>query len=272
MALIAEFRKNVTESTPLLAVVGATDYAVERVRQVAANPATLQEEMGKTLAALETVPAAVQARVKKLDSKTVQQVPALAMARALETAGKVEASYEEFAARGKELLERVGQRKPTQGLINQGKVTVTRTKAVVTTARKTMDDTTTAARQVVARGRREADQAVAQVAESVAATERVVAARVKRAPSTPAAAPKTEAKAAPKTETKSEAKTEAMAEVAPTTAAPVTPARTVRKPAPRTRKSPAAPKASAKSATKAPGKASPKSPTTATPSSAEGTD
>jgi heparin binding hemagglutinin HbhA len=177
MALMTEIRKNVTESTPLRAVVGATDYAVERARAAVAGAGHLQEEAEKALAALETVPATFQARVKKLDAKSVQQVPSLAVARALEVAGKVEASYERFAVRGKELIERVSNQKATQDLIKQGKVTVSRTKAAVTTARKAVDETASAARGVVTLGRREVGAAVAEVEQSVAATEKVVAER-----------------------------------------------------------------------------------------------
>ena len=182
---LADIRKNVTESTPLLAVVGATDYAVERVRHAAATASGLhlQEEVEKTLAALETaletVPATVQAQVRKFDAKTVQQVPAIAVARALEAAGKVESSYEQLAVRGKELLDRVSQQKATQDLIKQGKATVTRTRAAVTTARKAVDETTAAARGVVTIGRREAVESVADVESSVAETEKVVAERGK---------------------------------------------------------------------------------------------
>jgi hypothetical protein len=182
---MTEIRKNVTEATPLMAMVGATDLAVERVRAVAANADHWQEqwqgEVEKRFAALEEVPAHLQARVKKLDTKAVQQVPALAVARALEAAGKVEAEYEKLAERGKELVDRIGDQKATQELIHSGKVTISRTRAAVTTARKAVDETAHAAANVVHVGRRQAEKAVdevgAEVAESVAATEKVVAQR-----------------------------------------------------------------------------------------------
>lgn len=180
MALMTDIRKNVTESTPVLAVVGATDFAVERVRAAAANAGALQGEVEKTFAALETVPATLQARVKKLDAKSVQQAPSLAVARALEAAGKVEEWYEQFAARGKKLIDRVVNQKATQDLMNQGKVTISRTKAAVTTARKAVDETTSAALGVVHIGRHEAAEAAAEIEQSVAATEKVVAARTRR--------------------------------------------------------------------------------------------
>jgi heparin binding hemagglutinin HbhA len=174
MTLITEIRKNVSESTPLMAMVGATDYAVERMRAAAGNASTLQVELEKRVHALEKVPAIVEERVKSIDPKAVQQVPALAVARALEAAGRMEQSYEQLAVRGKDLLERVGRQKATQDLLRQGKVTLSRTRAAVTTARKAVDDTAAAALSAVNFGRHQAAETVADVAGSVAATEKVV--------------------------------------------------------------------------------------------------
>jgi heparin binding hemagglutinin HbhA len=190
MALITEIRKNVSDSTPLLAVVGATDYAVERVRSAAKDASALQGEFekrvaalegrfGKGMQALENLPALVEEQVKKIDARTVQAVPALAVARALEAAGRMEQSYELFAVRGKELLDRVSQQQATQDLIKQGKVTLSRTRAAVTTARKAVDETVDAALNAVSIGRHETSEAAAEVAESVAATEKVVEERAR---------------------------------------------------------------------------------------------
>jgi hypothetical protein len=186
MPRITEIRKNVSESTPLLAVVGATDYAVERVRAAAKDASALQGEFGKRVQALEKVPALVEERVKivedrvrHIDPKAVQAVPALAVARALEAAGRVEQSYEKFAVRGKELLGRVARQQATQDLIEQGKVALSRSRAAVTTARKAVDETVDAALSAVNIGRHEAAGAVGDVAESVAATEKVVEERAK---------------------------------------------------------------------------------------------
>jgi hypothetical protein len=176
MTLITEIRKNVTESTPLMAVVGATDYAVERVRHAAGNAAHLQDELGRRVQLLEKVPATVQERVRAFD---VQAVPAQAVARALETAGRVEQSYELFAARGKELIDRVAAQSATQDLLAQGRTTLSRTRAAVTSARRAVDETTAAALGAVTLGRREAASTVAEVADSVAATEKVVEERTK---------------------------------------------------------------------------------------------
>jgi hypothetical protein len=212
MSRIAEIRKSVTESTPVLAVVGATDVVVERVRTTTSTTAAraekvqagledalttyqvelrkgleaAQAEVGKTLAAYQIGldPQRVQTKVVEAVQQVptvVQHVPALAVSRALEVAGQVETGYAGLAERGKQLVERVRQQKPTQDLVEQGKLTLTRTRAAVTTARKAVDDTTAAARSAVTIGRREAGEtaeAVEQTLEaSVEKTERVVAER-----------------------------------------------------------------------------------------------
>jgi heparin binding hemagglutinin HbhA len=212
MSRIAEIRKSITESTPVLAAVGATDVVVERVRTTTSTAVAraeqvqagleealttyqvelrkgleaAQAEVGKTLAAYQIGldPQRVQTKVVEAVQQVptvVQQVPALAVSRTLEVAGQVETGYAGLAERGKQLVERVRQQKPTQDLVEQGKLTLTRTRAAVTTARKAVDETTAAARSAVTIGRREAGEtaeAVEQTFEaSVEKTERVVAER-----------------------------------------------------------------------------------------------
>ncbi len=159
MPVITDLRKSLTEYPPVLAVVGATDLAVEQVRKAAADPAALQAEVGNRLtkAANEVEKAvsgidsaSVQAFVSKnLDPKTLRetarQAPALVVARALEVAGELETGYEHLAARGKALVHRIEKQKPTQDLVTQGKATLRRTRAAVTTGRKAID---TAEREV----------------------------------------------------------------------------------------------------------------------------
>jgi heparin binding hemagglutinin HbhA len=205
MSRITEIHRSVTDSTPLLAVVGATDVVVERVRAAAARAekaqagledalntyqvelrkglSAAQTELGKTIHAYQVglEPARIQARAQAAVQQVpaaVQQAPALAVSRALEVAGQVETSYSELAERGRQLVERVRRQKPTQDLLAQGRVTVNQAKAAVTTARKAVDDTTTAARSAVTIGRREAGETAADVQkeleQSVAQTEKLV--------------------------------------------------------------------------------------------------
>ncbi len=193
MTVLADLRKSVTESTPVLAMVGATDFAVERVRKAAGDTAAfqagvetrvskLQQEVEKTVSGID--PAWLQnllakAKDPKALQATAQQVPALAVSRALEVAGQVESRYESFAARGKSLMSRVQSQKATTDLITQGKATLGRSKAVVTTARKAVDDTAAAAKGAVTVARREAKTALADLTGVVETTQKTVKADTK---------------------------------------------------------------------------------------------
>jgi hypothetical protein len=191
MATITDIRKTVSESTPILALVGATDAAVRQVQYVVSNASTIQSEVEARVGKLqEDVEKAVtgfdakqlQAKfAERLDPKALQaaaqQVPALAFARALDVAGRAEAGYESLAERGKVVVERVRSQKATQDLIKQGKVTLSRTKAAVTTARKAVDETANAALGVVKAGRNETAAAANETvvaAEEAVVTERAV--------------------------------------------------------------------------------------------------
>jgi len=126
MSRITEISKNVTESTPVLVVVGATDAVVGRVRSAAEDAQKVQAgiedalntyqlelrkglqaaqvELGKTIQAYQVglEPARIQAKVTEAVQQlpsSVQQVPALAVSRALEVAGQVESSYAGLAER-----------------------------------------------------------------------------------------------------------------------------------------------------------------------------
>jgi hypothetical protein len=77
------------------------------------------------------------------------------------------------------LLDRVARQQATQDLIKQGKVTLSRTRAAVTTARKAVDDTVDAALSAVNISRHEAAEVIDGVADSVAATEKVVEERTR---------------------------------------------------------------------------------------------
>jgi heparin binding hemagglutinin HbhA len=143
------------DPTPLYAVVGVTDLAVERVRAAVRSAALAQVEAQKAISEFDA-------------RSTAQEVPTRAVAAALTFASRAEAQYEELAKRGKTLYQRVRTQQSTQELLNQAGNTVSRTKGAVTTARKAADDTATAVRGTLNIGRRQA----AEVVESTeAATE-----------------------------------------------------------------------------------------------------
>ena len=156
MTLVNDIRKTVTDRTPVLALVGATDLVVEKVRGAQAQATRLRVDLSR----------------EDLDVKTLQgqaqQVPAVALNKTIELAGKAEEAYEDLAARGEKLVDRIKRQKATQDLLAQGKVTISRGKAAVTTVRKAAVDTRTAAKATVTTARREGGEVVADTQQSVA--------------------------------------------------------------------------------------------------------
>jgi heparin binding hemagglutinin HbhA len=182
-----------SEPTPLYALVGATDLAVESFRNALADAARrqaefqaqfehLQTELIKRRAEVRTELVKRRAEVQKLlgEPKRLQaeleQVPGLVFGHTMEAAVKAETYYEELAARGKTLVERLCTQKTTQDLVESGKATLNRTKAAVTTARQTAGDVATSAREVLTAGRHETTQIAETTmldAEDVSSTENV---------------------------------------------------------------------------------------------------
>lgn len=126
MATVADIRKNVTDLNALYAVVGATDLAVERLRSTGAQ---LQ-------------PRRLQARA--------EQVPTLAVSRVLEAAGKAEDAYSGLSTRGRVLVGRLRRQRSTQETASHARTAATRSRAAVSTARRTGDETAAVAGQGVA--------------------------------------------------------------------------------------------------------------------------
>jgi len=172
-----------TTSTPLFAVVGVTDLAVERVRAAAANASAVQAQFE---ARVSGVQADVAKRVTAFDPKALrsqaQEAPTKAAARALEVAGRAEAAYEELAERGKLLVDRVRSQASTQDLVHQAGNTLSRGRAAVTVARKAADETASAILSTLSVGRREAETFVDEtVADADTAVKHTQASATKTA-------------------------------------------------------------------------------------------
>lgn len=175
MATATKIRKS-TEPTPLYALVGATDLAVEGVRHALVDAgrrqAEVQAQFEQQVEQLQAELAKRRTEVVKLFSEPkrlqaeLEQVPGLVLGRTMEVAAKAETRYEELAERGKSLVERLRSQKATQDLISQGKATISRTKAAVTTARHAAEDVAASARGTLTIGRREAAAGADESAEA----------------------------------------------------------------------------------------------------------
>lgn len=131
-------------------VVGITDLAVERARGAQAQLVQVRDEVRTELAADK-----IQARVKAVPAQA-KTLPTAAVSKGLEAAGKVEEGFDDLAGRGKQLVERIRKQRATQDLVQQGKATLTRTKAAVTTVRRGAQDTEVAAKGALTSARKDA--------------------------------------------------------------------------------------------------------------------
>jgi heparin binding hemagglutinin HbhA len=153
MALVADIRKTVTGTTPVLAAVGLTDLAVEKVRDARVKVAS---------ARVDVDPAKLQ---NALDQG--KELPALALNRSLELAGMARQRYESYASRGEKLVQRVRTQKATTDLIAQAEATFALGKGAVTTVRKSATDIQRSAKATITTGRKEAVVAADAIADSV---------------------------------------------------------------------------------------------------------
>jgi heparin binding hemagglutinin HbhA len=166
MSLVKDIRKTVTDTTPVYAALGATDLAVERLRDARTRAAAVYVDLDVS---------AMQGRaVKRFEQVTeqVQQIPAQVRNQTVEVAGKARETYTGLAVRGEKLVKRVRNQKSTKDLFAQAGGTVSLGKGAVTTVRKAAHDTQRAAVVTLATGRREAGSVAASVQHDIKATGR----------------------------------------------------------------------------------------------------
>jgi hypothetical protein len=167
MSVLQDNLKKV-DTTPFFAAVGATDLAVEKVRdaRVRAEAARVRAEK----VAVDFDPATITTQVKEL--------PALALNQTLVVGGKVVESYESLATRGKGLVTRLRTQQATKDLVAQAETTVAQAKGAVTTARKAASDIERSAKATVTIGCTEAARVAGIVAGTVVETTEAAATEV----------------------------------------------------------------------------------------------
>lgn len=164
--------KTTVDATPLYAVVGAGDLATEKVREISADltaradKARTDLDQRRTKLSADLSPASLQARAGDLADQAAQLptraidrvkgLPADAVDQTAAVTGLVASGYEELAARGKKLVERVRTQRATQDLVNQAGATISQAKGAVTTARTAADQVQRSAKATVTTGRHQA--------------------------------------------------------------------------------------------------------------------
>ena len=161
MTFVSDFRKSLTDTTPVYAAVGVTDLAVEKVRYAGVRAAAARADFHISSMQDKAVKRA------ELVAEQAQHIPAKALNQTLESAGKAQATYAELAVRGEKLVKRIRNQKATKDLLAQAGNTVSLGKGAVTTVRHAAGDTRRAAKSTLTTGRHEAESAVGAVVASV---------------------------------------------------------------------------------------------------------
>jgi heparin binding hemagglutinin HbhA len=196
MTLVKDIRKTVTDTTPVFAAVGATDLAVEKVRDARARAVAARADLDVSALQDKAMDKAAKLQGKAMDKATMlqdkaikraeklaeqaQHIPALALNQTLEAAGKAQETYAELAVRGHKLVKRIRTQKSTQDLLAQADSTVSLGKGAVTTVRKAAVDAERVAKATLTTGRHEAGVVIDAVVSSVHREAKVTTGTVRK--------------------------------------------------------------------------------------------
>jgi hypothetical protein len=182
MPVIEDIKKTI-DATPFFAAVGATDLAVEKVREArlradkARADLAVRADKARTEPSADLAPATVQARATKVADQ-VREIPALALNQTLVVGGMFAEGYEELAARGHKLVTRLQNQQATKDLVAQADTAVAQVKGAVTSARKATADVERSAKATITTARKEAAKVVTVVSGSVVEETKVAQAEV----------------------------------------------------------------------------------------------
>ncbi len=152
------------DKTPLYAVVGVGDLAVEKIRgartELTARAATFDPQAfrNQAQATLNARVGSFQEDVKATPEQ-VKTLPTKAQAALAELLANALATYDVLAGRGKGLVTRVSHQQSTSDLHDQAKSTVARAKATTTTVKKQAAATKKSASSTVGTAKKSASKA-----------------------------------------------------------------------------------------------------------------
>jgi hypothetical protein len=163
-----DLEKTLSDPTPLYVLAGATDFAVEKLRDLSTELSTRAAKLdAKALREqAQAAQAGVSSRVENLQGdlqaapQQAKELPAKvqsalgdAAATALSTAV---AAYGEFAERGETLVKRVRQQSESQQLDEQLGATTAKVKAATTTVKKSAKATKSSAKSTTTTAKKQA--------------------------------------------------------------------------------------------------------------------
>jgi heparin binding hemagglutinin HbhA len=138
--------------SPVYAVIGAGDLAVEKIRELGTD---VQERSAKIhLTRIDLEPKQLRADIEAVAKQRADEVRAAqlkAQQRAEEVFNEVVATatttYDSLAGRGKQLVDRIRRQPSTQATKSSASTAKSQTKAATTTAKKSASTTSSAARK-----------------------------------------------------------------------------------------------------------------------------
>ena len=170
-----DLEKALADSTPLLAVVGAGDLAVEKLRKAGAGLNARAIDLntrvskvdatavrGQAKARVEGLQSALQSRVDAVQADVlaapdqVKTLPSKAQAALDATYSTALSTYEDLAGRGKTLVTRIRKQQATVDLEQQAGSTVSHAKGTATTAKKSASRTKSAAKSTKTTAKKQA--------------------------------------------------------------------------------------------------------------------
>ena len=174
MATTAKFDIRTEAIKPVLASVGATDLAVEKVRDYVAEFQKLVAGVQKTDA--KKVRAAVEARVTELQGEA-KAYPAKVQSLVDDNVTVAADAYGDLIKRGESLVGRIRRQESTKATTRSAQTTVVKAKTTTTQARKAVDAEVTATKKTATAARNAAKDAVKKAPARKAATKKTNVAR-----------------------------------------------------------------------------------------------
>jgi heparin binding hemagglutinin HbhA len=155
-------RQNLKAPSPVLAVIGIGDLAVEKLREVGSD---VQARSAK----IHLEPRQLQTDLENVAKHRVEDVRAAqnkAQARAEsvfhDVVAQASTTYDSLTGRGQSLVERIGRQQATQDLARLAGITKSQTKAASTTARKGAASTGSSAKKSASQTRSTAKKSASQ--------------------------------------------------------------------------------------------------------------
>lgn len=176
MPITEDVKKAITDPTPLYAYVGATDLAIEKIREAGSRAGESAERGAHDVADL---PKRARRAAKKVRDE-LEQAPTTLRDAARWAAESAAETYEDLATRGEKLVDRIKNQDSTQELLDQVDSTRAQAKGTATSARRSVAAVEDSAQATLQTAADESKRAAAAIADATTEKAETAGAEVKR--------------------------------------------------------------------------------------------